>query len=200
MSSGFAGPSSQIAPSTFRSIAPLTQTPLPPPVPPDVVKELLTFSRNYNKPIRPVLEIRDVDFNLLHKFDTWDVLNGATPEILINRIECVDATNQAGNFSLSIIDHERTIDPDSVGNSNWVIIRGGRNSAQLTNFMYGVCRDFQLIRGKMDKQYWIMSGYGSGLLLTETLLNVTKNAAITDLGLGSINKNDEEMFANHLIE
>jgi len=190
-----------ISQAHFHDISALTQTPLPPPVPIDVQERLLTFSKNWNKPIRPWVEIRDVeDFELLVKpFDPWDIQNGGDAEILINRIECVDAAGQTGQFSMQIVDHEHNLDLDKVGNSNWVIIKMGRNSSQLQNAMYGICKTMDLLRGRGDTQYWNMGGYGSGIILAETLLDVDRDADITDLNAGTLNQDDETMFANNLI-
>lgn len=174
-------------------------TVLRPKLIPTVEKQrLLTFSKNYNKPVRFTFQIFDHDLRQIAQFNCWDVLKGYTPELNCYQLEVFDAFDQTGSFNIGFYDHEGILD-ERLQDGNWVVIKIGRDENKLENIMYGIATDFNTLRDRMDQKYHQLTGFGSQLIFAETKINMTKVAKVKDIATGRLNQNDENLFANNVL-
>jgi hypothetical protein len=171
---------------------------VPPLVAPVIEERLLTFSRYYNKPIKPIVEFYDRNMKFIDSFNSFRT-SWETPRIPINRVEVVNTKGQSGNFAISIIDHSGDLDRSRIGERNFVVIKGGREEGKMKNMIFGIATNMTLQRGRGDVQYWVMTGYGSGLIFAETLLDVKKSAAFSTVETGTFDTHDSSMFSGNLI-
>lgn len=172
---------------------------LPHRVPDKVREELLTFSKSYNRPVKPIIEFRDVYGDLIDTFNSFRV-RYKDPAIPVKRCEIVKTKGQAGNFALEIIDHKGELDTKRIRESNRILIKVGREEGNMKNHLSGICTNMRLQRGRGDLQYWVMLGYGKGLIAAETILNMKQSARFTSGGLGTeYDSHDSLMYACNLI-
>ena len=178
-------------------ISPLLKN-IPPSVPEKARSELLTFSKTYNRPVRPVIEFRDRFGKLISTFNSfhtrWD-----DPEIPVRRCEVVNTERQAGNFAIEIIDHKNEFLGMDILPGSRIVVKAGREEGSLTNQIYGIATNRRLMRGRGDMQYWLLFGFGSGIIAAETLANVKKTAMFSQSGLGTYDRHDSSMYACNLI-
>src|ERR1044071_750263 len=117
---------------------------------PDAVKtKILTFSKLYNKPVKPVVDIYDNDFNLLHHYSAWEN-RFHDPSININQIEVRRAAEQTNDFSIRFFDHLNEIDKTKVTTGCWVIIKAGREENNLKSLIWGKVTNNPFERGRLS--------------------------------------------------
>jgi hypothetical protein len=168
-------------------------------IPPAVKEKILSFSKLYNKPVKPYVEIYDKDFKLLHTYDTWRVPYH-DPSININAIEVRRAAEQTGDFSIRFFDHLNEIDKTKVTNGAWVIIKAGREPTKLTSLMWGKVTNQPFERGRMTDTYFELQGQGTMLVIGNTTIRYNKISEIKDIITAQINPEDQTAFACNIIE
>jgi hypothetical protein len=171
---------------------------LPQTIPEQTKEQLLTFSKNYNRPVRPIIEFRDQNGDMLDSFNSFQT-RYKDPSIAVRRCEIVKTERQAGNFAIEIIDHNAELDITKIRPGIRVIVKMGREEGRLKNHIFGICTNMRLMRGRGDLQYWLVAGYGSGIITAETLLNVKKTALFSSATGGSYDTHDSSMYASNLI-
>src|SRR4026209_1052634 len=86
-----------------------------PSIPAEVKQKILTFTSKYNKPVKPIIEIYDNDFELLHKYDPF-MHKYYDPSININYCQVRRAAEQTNDFTIRFFDHANEIDKTKVTN------------------------------------------------------------------------------------
>ncbi len=167
-------------------------------IPTEVKQKMLTFSKLYNKAVKPVIEIYDSDFELLHTYNPFSH-KYKDPSININYAQLRRAAEQTNDFTIRFFDHKNEIDKDKVTNGAWVIIKVGREESKLKSMLWGKVTNNPFERGRLSATYFELVGEGSMLVLGNTMIRYTKTAELKDVLAGRINYEDENIFACNVI-
>lgn len=125
--------------------------------------------------------------NLLHDFSAFETDN----DINIYNAQVSNSVGQAGSFSLSIRDREQNIDRSKVGPSNKVVIAISKNSyGPWYNILSGYCNSFDIKRDQWSGLDYIMTGFGSGIILEESLTSFNRSADPAYFGATYYTPND----------
>lgn len=162
------------------------------------LQQLLSFSKNYNKPLKFVLNIYDPEGTLLSEYDSFDA-RFHDQEINVFRVGVNEAQDQTGDFFISFFDHENNIDQDKLLEGSKIIISMGRTPSKMTNIMYGIMKNKRITRGRMEDTYIDLGGFGSEVIMSDTQAKLIRTAAIKDLSSSIANTKDESMYASNLL-
>lgn len=168
-------------------------------IPEPVKEKILSFSKLYNKPVKPLVEIYDADFELLHRYDPWQN-RYHDPSININQIEVRRAAEQTNDFSLRFFDHKNEIDKTKVTTGTWVIIKAGREATKMKSLIWGKVTNNPFERGRLSSTYFELQGQGTMLVIGNTQIRYNKISEVADLLTSTINPDDETTFACNIIE
>ena len=173
---------------------------LPPQVfPPEVKQKMITFSKLYNKAVKPIVEIYDSDFQLQHKYDTF-MNRYHEPSINIDNIQVTRTADQTHSFSIRFHDHKNEIDKSKITNGSWVIIKCGRDPLKLKGLMWGRVSNNPFERAKMNPTYFQLVGEGTRGIIGDTMIRYSKTAELSNILNGTVNPDDENSFACNIIE
>lgn len=167
-------------------------------IPREIKQKILTFSKLYNKPVKPVVEIYDSDFELLHTYNPF-IHKYHDPSINIDYIQLRRAAEQTNDFTIRFFDHKNEIDKDKVTNGAWVILKAGREEAKLKSLLWGKVTNNPFERGRLDASYFELVGEGSMLVLGNTMIRYNKTSELKDVLAGKINYDDESIFACNVV-
>ena len=167
--------------------------------PPEVKQKIITFSKLYNKPVKPVVEIYDSDFQLQHKFDSF-MTRYHDPSININAVQVTRTADQAHSFAIRFHDHHNEIDKSKITNGAWVIIKCGRDPLKLKSLLWGRVSNNPFERGKMNPTYFQMIGEGTRVIIGNTMIRYNKTAELSDILNGTVNPDDESSFVCNIVE
>lgn len=150
------------------------------------------------QPWRPRLQIYDHEDNtlLLHQYDPFSDNNDLTVE----GISCSEQIGTAGTFSFKLWDNERNIDRTKVGNANKVVISiAKRPEGPWFNISSGFTEQLKVQRDVANGLRYTMSGYGSGILIEETIIDLKRTATPLSFGSAQPDPNDPTMKINTLM-
>jgi hypothetical protein len=138
--------------------------------------------------------------NLVY-YDSFDAENNDTQKNNI-RLRICDIQNsdaEAGVFAFTFEDVERHIDLHHIGHNNIVIIQGKKlREDNWQNMMYGICRkDEQVLYGAVGHNI-IFSGFGTGIIANETVLDFKRIATRSDIGSTAPFRDDPRMYSSQL--
>lgn len=167
--------------------------------PPEVKEKMITFSKLYNKPVKPVVEIYDSDFVLQHKYDAF-MNRYHDPSININALQVTRTADQTHSFTIRFHDHKNEIDKSKITNGSWVIIKCGRDPLKLKGLMWGKVSNNPFERSRMNPTYFQMIGEGTRGIIGDTMIRYSKTAELSDILNGTVNPDDENSFACNIIE
>lgn len=133
---------------------------------------------------------------LLHEYNSFSTSN----DLKIQNITTEYQQGSTGTFSLLIDDRGRTIDPKKVGHSCKVIIAICKKSnGDWRNICSGYVEQVEPTRDmSTDGLKYNISGYGSGIVFSETLTNFQKLNTRPILGSANAANYDEFMQVNEL--
>src|SRR5215510_543325 len=135
---------------------------------------------------------------LLHEYDSFDA--GSSQEILVQNITTEYQQGASGTFSLLIDDRNHNIDVKTVGHSCKVVIAiCKRQNGDWRNLCSGYVETFEPARDTTTNGLkYTVSGYGSGIIFSETLTNFTKLNTRPILGSANAANYDQYMQVNEL--
>ena len=168
-------------------------------IPTEVKQKILTFSKLYNKPIKPIVEIYDANFKLLHTYNSFSH-KYHDPSINIDYIQVRRAAEQTNDFTIRFFDHKNEIDKDKVTNGCWVIIKCGREETKLKSLLWGKVTNNPFERGRLAASYFELIGEGSMLVMGNTMIRYNKTSELKDVLAGKINYDDQNIFACNIVE
>jgi hypothetical protein len=168
-------------------------------IPPEVKAKMLTFSKLYNKPVKPYVEIYDSDFNWLHTYDSF-MNRYHEPSININRVQVTRTADQAHSFAIRFHDHKNEVDKSKITNGAWVILKCGRDPTKLKGLMWGRVSNNPFERGKMNPTYFELVGEGTRGIIGDSMIRYSKTAELSDILNGTVNPDDESSFAWRIVE
>lgn len=147
---------------------------------------------------RPRVQIYDHQDNklLLHEYNAFKDDN----DLIIEKIKTQEQLGTAGTFSFTVRDNERTLDRSKVGNACKVVISMAKNSyGPWRNISSGFIENPQIMRDSQNGLRYTFSGYGSGIIIQETLTNFRKTATRVSLGSAEPDTNDHTMQVKSLM-
>jgi hypothetical protein len=162
------------------------------------IADLQSFNRNYNKPIKFDLKIYSIDGELLTEFNQF-AARYQNQEINLFNIQVNEAQDQTGDFSLAFFDHENNIDQSKMVEGCKVIITMGRDYNFQQPLMWGVMKNKEIKRGRMDETFVTIGGVGSEIILADAQTSLVRQAEFLNIGTGVLNDKDESMFANNIL-
>lgn len=148
---------------------------------------------------RPRIQIFDHQDNavLLHEYNSFKSDN----DLIVEGITTSEQLATAGTFSFKIRDNERTIDRTKVGNACKVLISIAKNSyGPWRNISSGFVEQMKVQRDKLNGLRYSFGGYGSGIIIQETLTNFKKTATRLSLGSAEADPNDHTMQVKNLMK
>jgi hypothetical protein len=158
-----------------------------------------TIDPSYKEWFKFRLTVRDRQGQILHIVDQFEDVE-YNEGLNLFRLTCSTGSAQTGLFDLAFYDNENSIDMTKVGLGNIVEIEGGKRQDTMRHIFYGFCREVEPTRPGGDVLRWRMSGFGSGIILREILMNVTRKARLFDIENLGTDKHDSATQANVLIE
>jgi hypothetical protein len=158
-----------------------------------------TADPSYKEWFKFKLTIRDRQGNILHIVDQFEDVD-YNEGLNLFRLSCLTGTFQTGLFDLAFYDNERIIDMTQVGLGNIVEIEGSKRQDTFKHIFYGFCREIEPTRPGGDILRWRMTGFGSGIILREILMNITRKAKLFDIENLGVNPRDSATQANVLVE
>jgi hypothetical protein len=167
-------------------------------IPNAVKQKILTFSKPYNKPTKPVIEIYDNDFELLHTYNSF-TNKYKDPSINISYCQVRRAAEQTNDFTIRFFDHKNEIDKSKVTTGAWVIIKGGRDETKLKSFLWGKVTANPFERGRLSATYFELQGEGSMMVLGNTMVRINKIGELRDVLANRINYDDQNIFACNVV-
>jgi hypothetical protein len=154
------------------------------------------INMNVYRPKIQIFDHQDTSI-LLHEYNSFKDDNSLTVE----GISTSEQIGTAGTFSFKIRDNERVIDRTKVGNACKVVISIAKNSyGPWRNIASGYVEKMQVQRDKLNGLHYILAGYGSGIIIQETLTNFRKTATRISLGSALPDPNDHTMQAKNLMK
>jgi hypothetical protein len=162
-------------------------------------QKILSFSKLYNQPVKPVIEIYDSDFVLQHTYDSF-MNKYHDPSININYCQVVRTADNAHSFTIRFFDHKNEIDKSKITNGAWVIIRGGRDPLKLKTFMWGNVSGAPFSRGRLDLAYFELQGEGTRAIIGDSMIRYNKTSQVSDVLAGISNPDDETSFACNIVK
>ncbi|HTH21966.1 MAG TPA: hypothetical protein VL854_07085, partial [Nitrososphaeraceae archaeon] len=171
----------------------------PAAIPLEVKKKILTFSPLYNKPVKPIVEIYDSEFNLLHLFNPF-MTKYHDPSINIDYVQVRRAAEQTNDFTIRFFDHKNEVDKTKATNGAWVIIKAAREEAKPKSLIWGKVTNNPFERGRLSATYFELQGEGSMLMLGNTQIRYNKTSELNDVLTGKINYDDETIFAYNIVK
>ena len=157
-----------------------------------------TADASYKEYSKFKLIVRDRQNNILHEVDQFEDTN-YNEGINLYHMDCTTGAFQTGFFNLAFHDTERIIDMSQVGLGNIVEIQLSKRQDTMKNIFYGFCREIEPLRPGGDVLKWRMSGFGSGIILREILINIERKARLFDITNLGVNPRDPATQANTLI-
>lgn len=170
-----------------------------PEIPPEVKQKILTFSPLYNKPVKPIVEIYDRDFELLHEYNPF-MHKYHDPTININYVQVRRAAEQTNDFTIRFFDHANEIDKSKVTNGAWVIIKAARSPIKPKSLIWGKVTNNPFERGRLSATYFELQGEGSMMVLGNTQIRYNKTSSLSDVLAGRINYDDQTIFAHNIVK
>lgn len=157
----------------------------------------MVFDLNaYYKIYSPMLQLFDKDWNILF---TYDSFAGSNP-IHLEYLDCEATVGSTGTWSAIINDYEKSLDRNTLGIGNRVIIWKGQNASSYTRIFTGVCRYDENVRNRGDALSYLLTGYGTQYIVNERVINFAKSAprkdALTSTGSYIF---DVNMQANNIV-
>lgn len=133
--------------------------------------------------------------NLLHEYNAFSSSNDLTiPNLSVN-----GSVGQTGSFQLTLRDRERNIDRSKVGPSNKVIIALSKTQyGPWYNIFSGYCSSFNVKRDQWEGLDYLMDGFGSGIILEESLTSFARQADPAYFGAVYYNPNDQNQRIDSL--
>jgi hypothetical protein len=162
------------------------------------IEELQSFNKNYNRPIKFDLKILSINGELLTEFNQF-AARYQDQEINLFDLNVNEAQDQTGDFTLSFFDHENNIDQSKMVEGCRVLITMGRDSNYTQPLMYGVMKNKEVKRGRMDETFVTIGGVGSEIILADAQTSLVRQAQFLNIGTGVLNDKDESMFANNIL-
>jgi len=167
--------------------------------PPEIKEKIITFSKLYNKPVKPVIYIYDSDFVLQHTYDAF--MNPfRPPSINIDRIQITRTADQSHSFDIRFHDHKNEIDKSKITNGSWIIAKCGRDPLKLKSLMWGRVSNNPFERSKMNPTYFQLIGEGTRKIIGDTQIRYNKTAELSNILNGTVNPDDENSFACNIVE
>lgn len=146
---------------------------------------------------RPRVKIYDHDGDtLLHDYNSFSNNN----DINIEYAQCQEQVGNTGNFTIRIRDDERNIDRSKVGNANKVIIQMSQKNGEWKNISSGYVENMQVSRDRKDGLKYTLAGFGSGIIIQETLSSFKKSAYPIRFGSSKPDTNDPNMKVYNLVK
>lgn len=133
---------------------------------------------------------------LLHEYNSFSDSN----DLIIEDIKTSEQLGTAGTFSLTIRDNERNLDRSKVGNACKVVISMAKQSyGPWRKICSGFIENPQIRRDRLNGLRYTFNGYGSGIIIQETLTNFRKSATRVSLGSADPDPNDHTMQIKNLM-
>jgi hypothetical protein len=147
---------------------------------------------------RPRVQIYDYTASeLLHDYNSFSNNN----DINLEYCQCQEAIGNTGNFTLTIRDDERNIDRSKVGNANKVIISMAKTQAgPWYNIASGYVENMGVLRNRKDGLKYTLAGFGSGIIIQETLSSFKRAAYPLRFGSSKPDTNDPNMKVYNLVK
>lgn len=124
---------------------------------------------------------------LLHDFNAFEDDN----DINIYQANVANAVGSAGSFEISIRDRERNIDRSKVGTSNKVVISIAKFPyGPWYNILSGYTESFNVKRDKWEGLDYTLNGFGSGIILEESITSFKREADRAYFGATYYTPND----------
>jgi hypothetical protein len=162
------------------------------------IADLQSFNRNYTKPIKFDLKILSIDGELLSEFNQFKA-RYQDQEINLFEVNVNEAQDQTGDFTFSFFDHENNIDQSKMIEGCRIIITMGRDYNFQQPLIYGIMKNKEIKRGRMDETFLTIGGVGSEIILADAQTSLVRQAAFLNIGTGVLNDKDESMFANNIL-
>ncbi len=167
-------------------------------IPTPVKEKILSFSKLYNKPVKPIVEIYDKDFQLQHEFDPF-MHPFHEPTININHVEVSRVQDAASSFAVRFFDHKNEIDKSKITNGSWVIIKCARDPTKVKSLIWGRVSNNPFERGRMNPTYFELQGESTLVTIGNTMVRYSKTAELSNILNGTVNPNDENSFAYSIV-
>ncbi|MDN5844792.1 MAG: hypothetical protein L0H53_00785 [Candidatus Nitrosocosmicus sp.] len=136
---------------------------------------------------------------LLHDYNSFS--SDSSNDINLQYCNCQEQLGNTGNFSLRIRDDERSIDRSKVGNANKVVIQMAQHTnGPWFNIHSGYVENMKVMRNRMDGLEYGLSGFGSGIIIQETLSSFKKAAYPVSLVSTKPDINDPNMKTYNLVK
>lgn len=146
---------------------------------------------------RPRVKIYDHEGDtLLHDYNPFSSSN----DINIEYVNTQEALGNAGNFTLRIRDDERSIDRSKVGNANKVVIQMSQKNADWKNIASGYIENMVVSRNRFNGLKFTFAGFGSGIIIQETLSSFRRAAYPIRFGSSKPDTNDPNMKVYNLVK
>lgn len=134
---------------------------------------------------------------LLHDYNSFSNNN----DINLEYCQCQEQLGNSGNFTLTIRDDERNIDRSKVGNANKVIIQMAKSSGgPWRNICSGYVENMTVMRNRKDGLKYSLAGFGSGIIIQETLSSFKRAAYPIRFGSSKPDVNDPSMKVYNLVK
>lgn len=139
---------------------------------------------------RPRLRLYDYTATqLLHTYNPF-----TTNDLKIEHISTQEELGNTGSFSFLVHDNERNIDRSKVGNANKVIVEIGQHQhGPWIPIMSGYIENMKVMRDRLNGLRFGFSGFGSGVIIEETLNTFRKAAYPLNFGSAIPDTNDPNM-------
>lgn len=145
---------------------------------------------------KPRVQIYDyLGTTLLHDYNGFNSSNTLT----IEKMSCTEQLGTAGTFEILIRDDSQSVDRTKVGNANKVIISISRNNLTWYRVFSGYVEQVKVMRNKLNGLKYLLNGFGSGIIIQETLINLSKKAISKAFGSADPDTNDPNMKVNVLM-
>ena len=183
---------------SFKSYRPLSHSIRQGVIPPIYARESL-----YAEPLRCLIEIRDLaDPSILkYSYDSFKAEHhGSSGNIIgIDSADVSVGVGNTGSFQFTILDNEKVIPRSDLRRNNVVIIKGKKyEESQWTNLIYGFQKRLNPLRQDTGSLKYVLAGFGSGILLSDRLVNYVELPKIAVSPVPGVGTTDPSMAANKL--
>jgi hypothetical protein len=148
---------------------------------------------------RPKVQIFDHQDTsiMLHEYDSFKDNN----DLIIETISTNEQIGTAGTFSFRVRDNEQVINRNKVGNGCKVVISMAKHIyGPWRNIASGYVEQMKVQRDALNGLRYTFAGYGSGIIIQETLTNFKKTATRLSLGSADADPNDHTMQIKNLMK
>lgn len=145
----------------------------------------------------------DMEKKNLVYYDSFDAENNdwSKNNVRLRIADIMNSDTEAGVFAFTLEDVEHHLDLQHVGHNNIVIIQLKKlKTDPWQNIMYGICRkDEQILYGAIGHNI-IFSGFGTGIIANETVLDFKRSATRSEIGSTAPFREDPRMYSSQLIK